>query len=226
MNRVRRSISLVGTSATRPGSTALAAGLALVALGAPIRAEPPSEPVAGLDPAATSAETTPTARDRGRTEADVVEPTAGAETTGSHAAVLLDDRFAADEGTEHEPYGAPGLGQTFFEMLLSLGVVCLLAYLLLGKLLPRLLRVPAASASGRLLSVVDRLPIDPRRSLMVVKMGEQHFLVGSSEQGLTLLARLDPSEVRDALAAATFETRPPPWAGWSSLFGSRAGGEP
>lgn len=95
-----------------------------------------------------------------------------------------------------------GLIQSFIEMAAVLGFVCLLAYLLLGKLLPRFLKVPEATASGRLLKVVDRLALDPKRAILVVAMGEQHFLIGSSDQGLHWLARLDGSEVRDAMAAA------------------------
>lgn len=141
------------------------------------------------------------------------------EVAPSTDAASLDARFASDEeGAPLDGYAAPGFGRSFVEMLVVLGAVCLLAYLLLGKVLPRVLRVPTPTASGRLLTVLDRLPIDPRRSILVVKMGDEHFLVGSAEQGLTLLARLDPGEVRDAMAAARLDARPSPWAGWTSLL--------
>src|SRR5688572_18469800 len=61
----------------------------------------------------------------------------------------------------------PSLAYTFFKMVVTLGAVCLLAYLSLGKLLPKLLRVQAPIASRRILQVVDRLPIDQRRSIMI-----------------------------------------------------------
>lgn len=112
-----------------------------------------------------------------------------------------------EETPELADLGTGQLVQTFVEMVTVLAAVCLLAYLLLAKALPRLLRVPMPTASHRLLSVVDRLPLDPKRSILVVAMGEQHFLVGSSEEGLSLLARLDAGDVREATAAAEARAR-------------------
>lgn len=156
----------------------------------------------------------------------VAGPSAWAETpteTSSHAAGDdLDARFEADEASGFDSYEGPGFGQTFFEMVVVLGGVCLLAYLLLGKLLPRLLRVPGSLGSRRLLTVIDRMPLDPKRSILIVKMGEQHFLIGNSEHGLTLLSRLDANEVRDAMAAAEAEQMTPSWTGWTSLLKRRS----
>lgn len=135
---------------------------------------------------------------------------------------LLDARFEADERSALLEDSTPALGRTFLEMLLVLGGVCLLAYLLLGKLMPRLLRVPMPLAPRRLLAIVDRLPLDPRRSLLVVKLGEQHFLIGVSEQGMSLLSRLDAGEVKDAIDAARVEPTPAPWP-WDALFSGREG---
>lgn len=85
-----------------------------------------------------------------------------------------------------------------FRMLLVLGAICVLAYLVLGKLLPRLLRMSTAGRRGMiaaaprgLVEVVDRLPLDPRRSLLIVRAGRGYFLVALSDQGMTLLSRLD-----------------------------------
>ncbi|MEQ8273146.1 MAG: flagellar biosynthetic protein FliO [Deltaproteobacteria bacterium] len=88
------------------------------------------------------------------------------------------------------------------QMVLVLAVVCALAYLLLGKVLPKLMRVQTPTAPHRMLEVVDRLPLDPRRSIMVIKLGERFFLVGATEQGINLLSRLETEEVEDALASA------------------------
>lgn len=87
------------------------------------------------------------------------------------------------------------------QMVVVLGGVCLLVYLVLGKLLPRLMRVPNPSGRTRLMRVVDRLPIDQRRSMMLVAIGEEYFLVGASETGITLISRLDADTVRSAEAS-------------------------
>lgn len=91
-----------------------------------------------------------------------------------------------------------GLMRSFLQMILMLGAVCVLAYLVLGKGLPRLLNLSASgkrsmigAPSRGVVEVIDRLPLDPKRALLVVRVGKSHFLVGLSDQGMTLLSRLD-----------------------------------
>lgn len=129
----------------------------------------------------------------------------GAETSSAALAELeaLDEEGLTPLGAEN----AADIGLQFLHTLFVLGAVCLLAYLILGKALPRILRVPMPTASQRLMTVVDRLPLDPKRSILIVAMGEQHFMVGSTEQGLTLLSRLDGGDVRDAAVAAETKAR-------------------
>jgi flagellar protein FliO/FliZ len=97
-------------------------------------------------------------------------------------------------------------------MMLTLGAVCLLAYLSLGKLLPRLMRVQQPIAGRNILQVVDRLPIDQRRSIMIIKTGEElYYLVGVTDHGINLLSRLDADDIDTALATAV--TPEPPRLG-------------
>ena len=140
-------------------------------------------------------------------------------TTTQAEAEALDRTFAETEGPYE--FDGPSLSATFFKMIVVLSGVCLLAYLVVGKLLPRVLNVPLPTAGRRIMSVVDRLPIDHKSSLLIVRMGEQHFLISHSEQGMNLVARLDDSEVRDALTAAEAEVNPPAWTGWTSLLQRR-----
>lgn len=84
------------------------------------------------------------------------------------------------------------------QMAIALGAICALAYVLLGKGLPWLMQLsPAArrNLSGSrprgVIEVVDRLPLDPKRTLYVVKMKSSYFLVGASDQGLSLISRVE-----------------------------------
>jgi flagellar biogenesis protein FliO len=88
------------------------------------------------------------------------------------------------------------------QMVLVLGSICLLAYLVLGKLLPRLLNIQQPTAQKRILTIVDRLPIDQRRSIVVLQIGALYFLVGITEQGISLISRLERDDVESALADA------------------------
>lgn len=132
------------------------------------------------------------------------EPDAVAETSTQ---AIFDAEVARYEDDEREKKGAPvaglgELGSAFIQMVMMLGLVCLLAYLILGKALPRLMRVQPPTAPRRMLEVIDRLPLDQRRSIMVVKLGDRYFLVGATETGISLLSRLETDEIEDALAAA------------------------
>jgi flagellar biogenesis protein FliO len=112
--------------------------------------------------------------------------------------IPLEPNLGLNSGTKD----APSLAYTFFKMLVTLGAVCLLAYLSLGKLLPKLLRVPPPIAGHRILQVVDRLPIDQRRSIMIIKTGQDlYYLVGVTDHGINLLSRLDADDVDSALAS-------------------------
>lgn len=81
---------------------------------------------------------------------------------------------------------------TFFLMLLqtliALALVCGLAYAFFRWVMPRLLTL---NAGRRMVRVVDRLPLDARRSLYVVEVAGQWFLVGASEAGVHLVSELD-----------------------------------
>ncbi len=179
----------------------LSAALAATALsGTAARAQVP-------DPAApTTASTTtagPDAEARAREEAILAAEQRRLDALRQQYEEAGPDRGAAAEQGVPRSYVAQLL-----QTVLMLVAICALAYLLLGKLLPKFLGMTAvgrramiAAPAQGLLHVVDRLPLDPRRMLMVVRVGEEHFLVGVADQSMTLLARLDDSSFAEALEA-------------------------
>jgi flagellar biogenesis protein FliO len=94
------------------------------------------------------------------------------------------------------------LFQAIVQMVFVLGAICLLAYLVLGKMLPKLMRIEQPVAQRRIVSVIDRLPLDQRRSILVMRIGGLYFLVGVTEHGISLISRLDSDDVETALASA------------------------
>lgn len=106
------------------------------------------------------------------------------------------------------PPDTSSLWLSLVKMVFTLGAVCLLAYLLLGKLLPKLLRIEPPVAQRRIMQVIDRLPIDQRRSILVLRIGDQYFLVGASEGGIHLISKLDADEIVATLAAQDVEKAP------------------
>lgn len=82
-----------------------------------------------------------------------------------------------------------GFGWLLVQMVLVLLAVCALAYVLLRWGLRRFERSGALRAGG--MRVVERLGLEPRRSLFVVEVARRYFLLGTSENGIALLAEID-----------------------------------
>lgn len=99
------------------------------------------------------------------------------------------------------------LGWTLMRTLLLLGAVVASIYLTLNVGLRRLMGLQGTSLGRQpLVSVVERLTLDPKRSLFVVKAADEYLLVGGGEGGgLQLLSKLDPEAV-----ARIREQRPQP----------------
>lgn len=79
-------------------------------------------------------------------------------------------------------------------MLFSLAVVIGLIFLLVRIALPRLMRwrTPLAGSSLR---VLDRVQLDQRHAVLLIEVyGSQHYLVGTGERGVALIARVDAHE--------------------------------
>jgi flagellar protein FliO/FliZ len=88
--------------------------------------------------------------------------------------------------------------RTFF----FLGLVCLLIYFLLRKVLPRVVQMPGIR--NRTVKIIERLPLDQKKSLVVVEIQDKAFLLGCSENSINILMELDREkiEIKPPVAAA------------------------
>jgi flagellar biogenesis protein FliO len=80
--------------------------------------------------------------------------------------------------------------KNLLQTLLSLGIVVLLAYLLLNKALPRLMKVTGVRP-GTHLVLIERLALDQKHSLFLVEVDGRRLVVGTGEQSTQLVADLD-----------------------------------
>jgi flagellar biogenesis protein FliO len=71
----------------------------------------------------------------------------------------------------------------------------MLAYVSLNWGMRRILGIRMPGPGGSLVSVVERIPLDQRRSMFVVKAAGEYLLVGGAEQSLNLISKLDTAEV-------------------------------
>jgi flagellar biogenesis protein FliO len=99
----------------------------------------------------------------------------------------------AGPGVEEEP---ESLGWMLTRTLLLFGAVLASIYLTLNVGLRKLMGLQGV-ATGRpaVVSVVERIPLDQRRTLFVLKAAGEYLLVGGGESGLQLLSKLDTEAV-------------------------------
>src|SRR5262245_56940576 len=87
-----------------------------------------------------------------------------------------------------------GYGGLLVTTVLLLVAVCVVAYVVV-----RLLRrgLEGRAVGEQVVTVVARVPLEPRRSLYVVRVGGRTLLLGASEMGLGLVTELDGEAVLD-----------------------------
>jgi flagellar biogenesis protein FliO len=118
---------------------------------------------------------------------------AAPEPTGAARAARHADELDRELGAE-PPAGEEqeSVGWMLFRTLAVLGAVIASIYLTLNVGLRRLMGlqgVPMGRAS--VVSVLERVPLDQRRTLFVLKAADEYLLVGGGESGLQLLSKLD-----------------------------------
>jgi flagellar protein FliO/FliZ len=82
-----------------------------------------------------------------------------------------------------------GYGWYLLQTLLALAAVCALAWVVLRWGVRRLY---GGASSGRV-RVLERVPLDPRRSLYLVEVGGKVLLLGAGDGPMTTLAEVDPN---------------------------------
>jgi len=102
----------------------------------------------------------------------------------------------ADNAVMDSSGSLPGLGGSLAVSLVSLGVVCLIAYVALKFLSRRGVGRPSGP-----IKVMARCPLEPRRALYVVETAGRSFLIGVGDGPMTMLAELGTAEVQASLPA-------------------------
>ena len=95
----------------------------------------------------------------------------------------------------------------YAEVLLALAGVLVLAYVVLKVGLPRMFGMRASS--GCPIQVLARYPLEPKKTLYLVKTGSQVFLVGTAESQVTYLTSIAPENAAEIIELAHKEEPPP-----------------
>ncbi len=90
-------------------------------------------------------------------------------------------------------------GMLALRMFFFLGIVLVLIYFVLRKVLPLLVQTPAFR--NRTIRILERMPVDQKRSLLVVEIQERVYLLGSAEGQINVLMELDKDKMNVQPAA-------------------------
>ncbi|MCK8496177.1 flagellar biosynthetic protein FliO [Myxococcus fulvus] len=202
--------SAASTAPSMAAGAAAHSGRATGAMAVPTTAAVPA-------PGEASAESAPAAP----LERAPVKAAEATRRTGE-APVWEDPSIDAAAAQEAEP---ESMGWMLVRTLLVLGAVVASIYLTLNVGLRRLMGLQSASPGRQtVVSVVERLPLDPKRALFVVKAADEYLLVGGGEAGLQLLSKLD-AEAVERIRAQRPQTNVVPLSPFlQKLLSRRSGG--
>lgn len=94
------------------------------------------------------------------------------------------------------------LGWSLVRTIVVLGIVVALAWLTLNVGLRRLMGIGPAAGRRGIVSVIERVPLDQKRTLYVVKAGDEVLLLGASDLSVNFLSKLDAKVVEEATKPA------------------------
>ena len=110
---------------------------------------------------------------------------------------MASEDFYQAEGTADQ-FGQPSVDFTwlFLKTILAMVVVLALAVVGLRFILPRLSlnRMPKGGSS---LTVLERMPLDAKKSLLILGVEERRLLIGVTDHQLSFLAELESNETQD-----------------------------
>lgn len=90
------------------------------------------------------------------------------------------------------------LGWSLVRTFVVLGLVIGLAWLTLNVGLRRLMGLGPAAGRRGIVTVVERVPLDQKRTLYVVRAGDEVLLLGGSDLSVTFLTKLDPKVIEES----------------------------
>jgi flagellar protein FliO/FliZ len=98
------------------------------------------------------------------------------------------------------------------QVVVALVAICIVFLIVIRWLLPRMARAAGGQGfrmgGGRLVRIVDRCPLEPKRTVFLVEVAGRYMLIGSSEGSVTKIAGgdLDEPEIRRLLGAPPTRT--------------------
>lgn len=113
-------------------------------------------------------------------------------------APLSDIELSRGRPPDAAPVEELNLGWTLLRTFVVLGFVIMAIYITLNFGLRRLMGIAAVPRGQGVVQVVERIPLDQKRAMFVIKAAGEYLLIGGGDSALQLIAKLDPAEVEKA----------------------------
>jgi flagellar biosynthetic protein FliO len=115
--------------------------------------------------------------------------------------------------TSASEIGAINIGVLdYLKLVLVLGLILALAFLVLRIGLPGIARVRKLPPGA--IQVAAQYPLEPKKNLYVIRVGQEYFLLGTTESGMHYLTTLD----QDPIEAAAAQAATPPQTKFAKLI--------
>ena len=179
-------------AAAAPAAVAPAA--AAPAAAAPAAAAPAAAaPAAAAPAAAAPAAAAPAAAPAPSGAPQAIGPVAADAAPGRDKPV---DDFNSPAWNEAQGADDLGYGWVLLRTLVVLGMVLGLIYLTLNLGLRRLMGIKGVPGGrATVVTLLERVPLDQKRALFVVRAAGEYLLIGGGDGSLSLISKLDPAEV-------------------------------
>ncbi|MBS1149707.1 MAG: uncharacterized protein H6Q89_1405, partial [Myxococcaceae bacterium] len=108
---------------------------------------------------------------------------------------IPDIELPKTQSPEAAPVEELNLGWTLIRTFVVLGFVIMAIYVTLNFGLRRLMGISAMPRGQAVVQVLERIPLDQKRAMFVVRAAGEYLLIGGGDGSLQLIAKLDPAEV-------------------------------
>src|SRR5262249_26234382 len=85
-------------------------------------------------------------------------------------------------------------GALFLRMIVFLGLTLVIIFFLLKRVLPAVM--PGARYKTKNIQVLERVPLDQRKSLIIAQIQDKVYLLGCSDGQINILAELDREKLQ------------------------------
>jgi len=157
------------------------------------------------------------------------EPAKPAQAAPAQAAPEVVDRdelrrqFRTELETDRRPEEESFTIRSVLWMFAAMGFVIAAIYITLNYGLRKLMGVRMAGAA-QLVQVLGRVPLDQKKSILVLRAAGEYLLVGAAEGGINLICKLDTQEVERLERESRVQT--PGMTPFLQKLLSRRGGPP